>query len=65
MFPTFQDVINNGYVPYGSYVRDYNPPFSNSDSQTSLQSATQLSVNKQSSSLNVSDPRYSATYGNR
>jgi len=63
-FPPKPDVISTGYVPYGSYVRDYNPPFPNSDSQSSLQSASQLASNRQSALLNVSDPRYSATYGN-
>lgn len=63
-FPPKPDVISTGYVPYGSYVRDYNPPFPNSDSQSSLQSASQLTSNRQSALLNVSDPRYSATYGN-
>jgi len=68
-FPPKPDVISTGYVPYGSYVRDYNPPFPNSDSQSSLQSASHLASssnvnNRQSALLNVSDPRYSATYGN-
>ena len=35
-----------------------------SDSQTSLHSASQLQPNRHSTVLNVSDPRYSATYGN-
>lgn len=64
-FPPKPDLISNGYVPYGTYVRDYNPPFPPSDSQTSLHSASQLAPNhRHSTILNVSDPRYSATYGN-
>merc|ERR1719483_229629 len=59
------DLISTGYVPYGTYVRDYNPPFSHSESQTSLHSASKLAPNNRHSTiLNVTDPRYSATYGN-
>ena len=61
----FQDLITTGYVPYGSYVRNYAPSLPQSESQTSLQSASQLAAkNRNSTILNVSDPRYSATYGN-
>jgi len=64
-FPPKPDLISSGYVPYGTYVRDYNPPFPPSDSQTSLHSASQLAPNNRHSTiLNVTDPRYSATYGN-
>jgi len=73
-FPPKPDLISTGYVPYGSYVRDYPPgpgqhQFPPSDSQTSLHSASQLAQshstsNRHSTILNVSDPRYSATYGN-
>ncbi len=45
-----QDVVSSGYVPYGTYVRDYNPPL-----QQPIYASTQL---------NVADPRFSATYGN-
>merc|ERR1719483_2025235 len=59
------DLISTGYVPYGTYARDHNPPFPHSDSQTSLHSASQLAPNNRHSTiLNVTDPRYSATYGN-
>jgi hypothetical protein len=50
-----QDVIDTGYVPYGAYVRDFNPPFPGPDSSGYV---THKSL------LNVSDPRYSAAYGN-
>ena len=51
-FPPKQpDVVASGYVPYGSYVRQFNPPPS-------------LSASSTSTLLNVSDPRFSAVYGN-
>merc|ERR1711892_1369028 len=59
------DLISTGYVPYGTYARDYNPLFPHSDSQSSFHSASQLAPNNRHSTiLNVTDPRYSATYGN-
>ena len=50
-------MVNNGYVPYGTYVRDFNPPYTTPEAQAQA-------IYAQRNSLNVSDPRFSATYGN-
>ena len=76
-FPPKPDVITSGnYVPYGSYVREFSPPCSASgvavaaaagDRESPLYAAGQPGgtlLQSQSSLLNVSDPRFSATYGN-
>ena len=75
-FPPKPDVISTGYISYGHYVRDYNPPFgsggpaaavsNNGVNGTYGNSAGRGGVlsPQQSSVLNVSDPRFSATYGN-
>ena len=61
----FQDLITTGNVPYSTFVRAYDPSLPQSESQTSLHSASQFAINHRSSTiLNVSVPRYSATYGN-
>lgn len=63
-------MISTGYYPYAHYVRDYNPPAvvpGGQESPYSTSTHHTLPTNKsgrQSSLLNVTDPRYSATYGN-
>lgn len=89
-FPPKPDVVSNGYVPYGNYVREFNPPFNRQGSppiygSTSIVPPVSPMLprddpmggnggpnphhlatlpNNHRSSLNVADPRYSATYGN-
>ncbi len=70
----FQDVITTGYVPYGTYVRDFSPPCngggggggdgSGRNSPMYNSGGVSPPPPPQSSLLNVSDPRFSATYGN-
>ncbi|CAB4066424.1 unnamed protein product [Lepeophtheirus salmonis] len=55
-FPPKPDVISTGYIRYGNYVRDFEPPQLRRDSLYS--SGTSQSV------LNISDPRFPATYSN-
>ena len=58
------DVINGGYVSYG-HVMDYNPPSGIANRNTIYDCSTNPNVMPSPGSvLNVSDPRYSATYGN-
>ena len=60
-------MISTGYFPYAQYVRDYNPPPPLLPGQESPMYSTISNAtlpNRQSSLLNVTDPRYSATYGN-
>ena len=66
-----QDLISTEYAAYGTYDcgggggGGGGGSLPQSDSQTSLHSASQLPpTNRHSTILNVSDPRYSATYGN-
>ena len=67
-----QDLISTEYsVAYSNY-EPTNSSLPPSDSQTSLHSASQLATaanvnlgpNRHSTVLNVTDPRFSATYGN-
>lgn len=64
--PPKPDVISTGYVPYGTSLRDYNPPIGLAPGQESplYLGGPGLNQSRQSSVLNVSDPRFSATYGN-
>ena len=68
MLILFQDVISTGYFPYAQYVRDYNPPTHMVGGQESPVYSTipkhPSQQQRQSSMLNVTDPRFSATYGN-
>ena len=64
-------MISTGYFPYAQYVRDYNPPpppplvpGQESPMYSTISNTTNTMPNRQSSLLNVTDPRYSATYGN-
>ena len=57
------DVINGGYVSYG-HVMDYNPPGINNRNTIYECTPNQNIMPSPGSVLNVSDPRYSATYGN-
>ena len=66
--PDFQpqpDVINGGYVSYG-HVMDYNPPQGSQANRNTIYECNtgQNIMTSPASALNVSDPRYSATYGN-
>ena len=69
-FPPKPDVISTGYIPYGHYVREYNPPGGPAGPAGGNGSAiyeTNMNPNiapPLQSALNVSDPRFSATYGN-
>ena len=66
-FPPKPDVISTGYISYGHYVRDYNPPAGVANNRNTIY---ETNVNQtvlppvSTSVLNVSDPRFSATYGN-
>ena len=58
------DVINGGYISYG-HVMDYNPPSGIANRNTIYECTPNQNVMPSPGSvLNVSDPRYSATYGN-
>ena len=58
------DVINGGYVSYG-HVMDYNPPSGIANRNTIYEyTASPNMMSSPGTVLNVSDPRYSATYGN-
>lgn len=66
--PDFQpqpDVINGGYISYG-HVMDYNPPQGSQANRNTIYecNGSQNIITSPGSALNVSDPRYSATYGN-
>ena len=58
-------MISTEYSVYGGEQYEcVSSSIPQSDSQTSLHSASQLTNNRHSTLLNVTDPRYSATYGN-
>ena len=66
-FPPKPDVISTGYISYGHYVRDYNPPSGPETYRNKIYESNgnqNLPTPAQPSVLNVSDPRFSATYGN-
>ena len=59
------DVINGGYISYG-HVMDYNPPPGSQANRSTIYecNGNQNPITSPGSTLNVSDPRYSAIYGN-
>ena len=59
--PPKPDVIDTGYVPYGNTLRDYNPPLGPQHESPYGGIANPAMAR---GVLNVSDPRFSATYGN-
>ena len=69
-FCSLQDVISSGYVPNSRFVQDLYPPGLVPGQESPLYGPScgtynnNSSGSRQSSMLNVSDPRFSATYGN-
>ena len=61
-FPPKPDVIDTGYVPYSNNLRDYAPP--NALGGGGVGGGGTLGRGDIVSRLNVTDPRFSATYGN-